>query len=353
MQVFNSFKSYDTKVLPPTPEAIEQAARLLIDGEVVAIPTETVYGLACNAKNPLAVAKIFRAKGRPQDNPLIVHISDMKMLGELVTSVSPTAKALAEHFWPGPLTMIFEKTPLVPYEVSGGLETVAIRMPNHKVAISIIRASGLPLAAPSANLSGKPSPTTAQHVFDDLNGKIPAIIDGGQCEYGVESTVVAVGGDTVRLLRPGAITVDDLKQVVSSVEVDDGVLAPLDENEQVPSPGMKYQHYSPNARVVIVDADIDAFLEYTTQYLQEHLDERIFGLVFDMDLDKVQNKLPCLSYGDTSLNQANQLFERLRELDKLGAQTVFARSPNQDGIGLAVYNRLLRAAGFEVVTVEK
>ena len=353
MQVYNSYKTYDTKLLPATPEAIEQAARLLRDGEVVAIPTETVYGLACNAQNPLAVAKVFRAKGRPQDNPLIVHISDLKMLYELAEEVSPTALALADRFWPGPLTMIFKKTERIPMEVSAGLDTVGIRMPNHKAAIGMIRASGLPLAAPSANLSGKPSPTTAQHVLDDLDGRIPLIIDGGPCQFGVESTVIAVSDGKVRLLRPGAVTVEELQSVVPAVEVDDDVLSPHDESQPVSSPGTKYRHYSPNARVIIIDASIDAYIAYVVHYLKEHADKRVFGLVFDGDLEKINNQVPCLCYGDTAQNQASQLFDRLRELDQLGAEIVFARSPACEGIGLAVYNRLLRAAGFEVIAIEQ
>lgn len=343
---------YDTKLLPASLPAYEEAARLLRQGEVVAIPTETVYGLACSAYDPVAVAKVFHAKGRPQDNPLIVHIADLSMLPAVAAVIPDTAMALAKRFWPGPLTIIFEKTDAVPDAVSAGLHTVAVRMPNHPAAVAVIREAGLPLAAPSANLSGKPSPTKASHVFDDLYGRIPLVIDGGASEFGVESTVIAVEGERVRLLRPGAVTAEDLRSVAAEVVIDEAVLSPLAEGQQVRSPGTKYKHYSPDAHVMIVDAALSDYIDYVERYAIAHPKVRVFGLVFDEDIPSVEGLFPYLAYGSSSKDQAKDLFECLRELDKLGAETVFARSPGLDGIGLAVYNRLLRAAGFEVITVE-
>ncbi len=334
----------ETVLLRPTPENIHIAAECLRAGEIVAIPTETVYGLAANALDTQAVRKIFEAKGRPQDNPLIVHISDMEMLPALVREIPDVAKRLAQAYWSGPLTMIFPKSDLVPAETSGGLDTVAVRMPAHPVAQQVIRAAGLPLAAPSANLSGKPSPTQAQHVRRDLQGKIRYVIDGGTCRYGVESTVISLQGDTITLLRPGAVTPQELS-LFGNVQIADAVLHQLKENERVLSPGMKYRHYAPRARVTIVEG---SFQDYC-RYLSLHAGEGVWGLVFDGEAAGLP--VPALEYGaqDSPLAQAQHLFDCLRQLDETGAQVVYARTPAQEGIGLAVYNRLLRAAAFSVV----
>ena len=243
-------------------EKYNEAACLLKDGQVVGIPTETVYGLAGNAYSEDAVKRIFEAKGRPQDNPLIVHISEFSELYELVSEVPENAKILADAFWPGPLTMILPKAEKVPYCTTGNLDTVAVRCPSHPIARKLIKLSGLPLAAPSANLSGKPSPTKAEHVFEDLNGRIPYIIDGGDCEEGVESTVITLATETPRLLRPGNVTLGQLKAVLGKVEVDDAVLNPLKNNETAASPGMKYKHYSPDAQITLVKGEYKSFCEY-------------------------------------------------------------------------------------------
>ena len=242
-----------TLELTNSKQDIQTAGKLLKDGELVAIPTETVYGLAADALNGEAVANIFKAKGRPMDNPLIVHIADLSQVDDLVAFVPPVLEDLAKAFWPGPLTVIMEKSDLIPDEVSAGLDTVAIRMPSHPDARAIIKAAGTPLAAPSANTSGMPSPTTAAHVMHDMDGKIAAVVDGGACEVGVESTVLTLCTRVPRILRPGRVTPEDLFDVLGEVDVDDAVLGQLAEGAVAASPGMKYKHYSPNAEVYIVD----------------------------------------------------------------------------------------------------
>ena len=256
----------NTEVLKVTKENIEEAAEragaLLRSGEVVGIPTETVYGLAANAFDEAAVAKIFKAKGRPQDNPLIVHISAFSELAALVKEVPESAKKLADAFWPGPLTMILPKSDKIPNAVCAGLATVAIRMPSHAVARAVIQKAGVPLAAPSANLSGSPSPTNAKYVYDDMNGKIPMILVGGSSKVGVESTVITLALDTPRVLRPGGITVEQLREVLGEVTVDDAVLHPLKQGVKVASPGMKYKHYAPKAEITILKGDFESFKSY-------------------------------------------------------------------------------------------
>lgn len=330
------------------PQAIQAAARILKDGGLVGIPTETVYGLAANALNGAAVAKIFAAKGRPMDNPLIVHISDISQLDRLVRQVPESAKKLAERFWPGPLTMIMPKSDIIPDEVSAGLPTVAIRFPSHPVARALIDAAGLPLAAPSANLSGHPSPTTAAHVMNDLRGKIEAVLDGGACGVGVESTVITLATNPPRLLRPGGITLEQLRDVLGTVEMDSAVLNPLAEGARAASPGMKYKHYSPKANVIILDGSFFAYKNYVNQ----HNNEGTAALCYngeDKELD-----VPAVCYGSESDcgEQARELFDALRKLDEMNAKTVYARCPEPKGVGLAVYNRLIRAAGFEVIHLD-
>lgn len=338
----------DTKVLLPTEENIAYAARLLNAGEVVGMPTETVYGLAANAFDENAVEKIFLAKGRPQDNPLIVHIDSMEMLERIVAAIPDTAKKLAERFWPGPLTMIFEKNDQIPSAVTAGMSTVAVRFPSHPVAQELIRAAGMPLAAPSANLSGSPSPTTAGHVYSDLNGRIPAILDGGACEVGLESTVILLRGEgNITLLRPGGITVRMLEETVQNVTVDRGVLNRIGEDEQALSPGMKHKHYSPHANLILIDSDFSAF----RRYVEARADCSVGAMVFDGE--ETELTIPCVTFGgqDEPVIQAKMLFRALRAVDEMGVDTIYARMPDVDGLGLAIYNRLLRAAGFEVISL--
>ncbi len=339
----------DTKILTPEKKNIEYAKDLILSGEVVGIPTETVYGLAANAFDVDAIEKIFKAKGRPQDNPLIVHICDMDMLKDITSKVSETALALGKKFWGGPLTMVLPKSDKIPRCVTAGLDTVAVRMPSHPVAIELIKACKVPIAAPSANLSGKPSPTTAKHVYNDLKGKIDCIIDGGECEVGVESTVIAVYNDSVEILRPGKITVDDLLEVVTSVKIDDGVFTKMTTDAVVSSPGMKYKHYSPNAKVVMVEGSISDFCDYVLK----NADEKTGVLVFDGEESLFDKE--CITYGkeNDSSNQASRIFDALREIDKRNLDVVYARAPKKSGVGMAVYNRLLRACGFEVKKLTK
>lgn len=334
----------ETKVLVNNQENIKMVSELLKKGEIVGIPTETVYGLAANALCEKAVEKIFIAKGRPQDNPLIVHISNLEMLNQLVEFVPQKAKFLIDKFWPGPLTIIMPKSKIIPYKITANLETVAVRMPNNKTALDIINQSGLPLAAPSANNSGKPSPTNANHVYDDMNGKIPAIIDGGDCEFGLESTVILVKDEKVVLLRPGAVTEKQLKQVVGEIEMAKGISNPVGENQKVESPGLKHKHYSPDAQIYIVKSNLEQFENFVN-----NINEDIHCLVFDGEQTNI-NK-PCLVYGNIAnpKEQAKNLFNNLREFDKINAKKVYVRFPRVDGIGLAVYNRLLRAAEFKVI----
>lgn len=327
------------------PEDIERAGDILRRGGLVAIPTETVYGLAANALDGGAVKRVYEAKGRPSDNPLIVHIAHLSQLAPLVQEVPESAGKLADAFWPGPLTMILPKSPRIPREVSGGLSTVAVRFPAHPVAQAVIRAAGMPLAAPSANLSGKPSPTSFAHVKEDLLGRVDALLDGGDCGVGVESTVITLAEGTPRVLRPGGITLSALRRVLGRVEVDPAVLHGLSEKEAPRSPGMKYKHYSPSAEVVLVDASPEKY----AGYVNEKGDG--YALCFDEDVVSV----PSVSYGGRYCGeeQAHRLFWALHRLDELGAKKAYAHMPSKRGVGLAVYNRLIRAAGFQVVRPEK
>ena len=333
----------ETKLLSDHAADLLEAAALLQQGKVVGIPTETVYGLAADARNPEAVRQIFAAKGRPADNPLIVHIAEMQALEQVAAVVPPLAVKLAERFWPGPLTMILPKRSDIPEITSGGLDTVGIRMPSHPVARALILLSGVPIAAPSANISGYPSPTTAQHVMRDMHGKIAAVVDGGGCSVGVESTVIALeNDDTVRILRPGYVTKEMLEEIVPQVTLDPAILHQLKEGQTVRSPGMKYQHYSPQAHVILVEGEWQNFAAYAEQ----NKADGVYALVFDGE-----ETLPCLTYGASGQEQAQQIFSKLRELDDRGAHKVYVRAPKPEGIGLAVYNRLIRAAGFEVIQV--
>lgn len=333
----------NTVILGISNEDMELAASLIKKGEVVGIPTETVYGLAADAMNEEAVKKIFAAKGRPADNPLIVHISSFDMVYDIASEIPPLAHKLAQKFWPGPLTMIMPKSDKIPDVTSGGLDTVGIRFPSHPVAQALINASGKPLAAPSANLSGSPSPTNCARVYEDMRGRIPAIIDGGESDVGVESTVISFEGDGIRILRPGKISVEDFLTVTDKVYIDNGVLAQLDANVVAKSPGMKYKHYSPKANIILVDSDVEAF----KKYVNDNKCENTYCLLFDES--EAVDGVGYLTYGVTSEEQAHYLFERLREFDEMGAKTVYARCPSKDGVGLAVYNRILRSAGFNLV----
>lgn len=334
-----------TERLMADEEGIRRAGALLRAGGLVGIPTETVYGLAADARNGSAVARIFRAKGRPADNPLIVHISDMAQLEELVREFPEAARKLAAAYWPGPLTIILPKKPGVPDEVTAGLDTVAVRFPSHPVAQKIIAAAGCPLAAPSANSSGKPSPTTAAHVLDDMDGRIDAVLDGGDCGVGLESTVITLASERPRLLRPGGITPEQLRAVLGTVDIDPAVTHQLTEGQKVLSPGMKYKHYAPDAAVTIVKGTA---VQYAA-YVNARAGEQVYAMCFTEDVPLL--RVSVLPYGaaEDAETQARMLFDCLRTLDQLGAKQVYAHCPPETGVGLAVYNRMLRAAGFSEV----
>lgn len=332
-----------TELMPFSEQAVRKAAEIMSQGGIVGIPTETVYGLAADAGNEAAVRSIFEAKGRPQDNPLIVHISRIEQLPSLVREIPPLALKLAEKFWPGPLTMIFPKSDKIPRTTSGGLDTVAVRMPSSPEARAIIDSCGFPLAAPSANLSGSPSPTSARHVMNDMDGRIPLIIDGGECSCGVESTVLCFPAeDRVRILRPGGVTAEMLSELCA-VEIDPAVTAEPEKGAKVLSPGMKYKHYSPRADVLIVDAHGDKF----RRWCKEHSGEGVIALSQESGCGGMFR-----GFGENPQEQAHRLFSLLREADECGAKRVYVEMPSREGIGLAVYNRLLRAAAFRIVSVD-
>lgn len=335
------------QITPDDQPALAEIGALLRAGGLIGIPTETVYGLAANALDGQAVAKIFQAKGRPQDNPLIVHIAAFSQLYPLVGEVPTQAIRLARAYWPGPLTMILPKSPAIPEEVSAGLDTVAVRMPSHPLARAIIQAAGVPLAAPSANLSGSPSPTTAQHVLADMAGRIQAVVDGGPCSVGVESTVVTLASPCPRLLRPGGITPEQLRAVLGKVEIDRAVEEQLAVGEKASSPGMKYKHYAPKAHVVILRGPFQRY----AQYVNNHAGAGVAALCYEGEEAALHVRaLSCGREGDPS-SQAQRLFDALRSLDAMGIHTAYARCPEKQGVGLAVYNRLLRAAAFEMIDV--
>ncbi len=340
----------NTQLLTNSQEDIKAAADILKSGGLVAIPTETVYGLAANALSGDAVRSIFEAKGRPSDNPLIVHIShidDIEKFG-LVREFPKSAKLLAERFWPGPLTIIMPKSDIVPTETTGGLDSVAIRLPSHPVAQEIIKAAGCPLAAPSANLSGSPSPTTAQHVLSDMQGRIPAVVEGGSCEVGLESTVITVCTEIPTVLRPGKVTLEELRDVLGKVNLSKAVLEELKEGEEAASPGMKYKHYSPKARVFLVKGSDMAFC----CYVNTKEPESTAALCYNSDVTALHCHTLPLGEKDDFDTQAHNLFAALREADEIeGVDTIYVRCPGTQGISMALFNRLIRAAGFQVITL--
>lgn len=342
----------NTLILSDSQKDIKTAAKIINDGGLVGMPTETVYGLAADALNGKAVEKIFKAKGRPMDNPLIVHIADFSDIGKynLVREIPKSAEKLAKKFWPGPLTIIMKKSNIIPDEVSAGLDTVAIRFPSHKTAQALIKESHTPLAAPSANLSGSPSPTTAQHVINDLNTKIDAVIDGGSSDVGVESTVITLVSDVPRILRPGGITLEQLQDVLGKVDVDDAVLHKLKDGVKVASPGMKYKHYSPKANVILLKCNDQEYIDY----VNKNANNDVAALCCDEDIKSLCVKTYSLGKRNDYTTHAHRLFDELRKIDEDKIiNTVYSRLPSVDGVGMAVYNRIIRAAGFEVIDLEK
>ena len=336
----------NTQVLPVNDKSIALAAELLQKGELVALPTETVYGIAADARNGEAVKKIFEAKGRPQDNPLIVHIYGMEMLKGIVSEVPDRAYKLAKAFWPGPLTMVMPRGGEVSDVTCAGLDTVGVRMPSHPVVQAVIKASGVAFAAPSANLSGKPSPTNAQDTLVDMDGRLPLILDGGESAVGVESTVVAVTGEHPMLLRPGYVTKEQMEEVLGEeVLVSPAILEKLKDGEVARSPGMKYKHYAPKADVTLLDGTFEQF----KAYVDAHAEQDPSCLCFTGEAEKLG--VPCVEYGreGDGADQAKHIFRCLRALDEQGDAVVYARCPQKDGLSMAVYNRLIRAAAFRVI----
>ena len=319
---------------------IDEAAIILRNGGVVAFPTETVYGLGADALNHKAVSKIYEAKGRPSDNPLIVHISDLEQCYSLTDGFNETIEKLAQHFWPGPLTIIVPKSNKVPDITTGGLDTVAIRMPDHPVALELIRRAGCPVAAPSANISGKPSPTKGEHVVEDMFGRIDAIITSGDCKVGIESTILDLSEDVPTILRPGILTPEELSKVMGKEVIIDPAINKIRDKDFVPkSPGMKYTHYAPNAEMIIFQGEKEKVITEIERVKEQK--------------EKEGYKVGIMLYDDQSyLEAAHELFAQLREFDKQNVDLILAGALNSDdSIGFAVMNRMLKSAGYNVVKV--
>ncbi len=333
--------------------SLQNAGEIIRAGDLVAFPTETVYGLGANALDAEACNKVFDAKMRPRDNPLIVHVlSPADFSDYAYTENQPLLNELARRFMPGPLTVILKKKDVIPDEVTVGLSTVALRCPSHPVARALIRVSGRPIAAPSANLSGRPSPTEANHVIEDMSGRIPMILDGGESEVGLESTVISLDGDQIRLLRPGFVTLEDLKSVTDHVIVSDAVLSALQQDQKAESPGMKYRHYAPKSPVTMVFGSEDRVIEFFI----EKISEGCGILCFEEDLEFLRGKgfdQNIISFGskDDLLSQASGLFDALRKFDSVSVPQIYTRQTKQDDLGLAISNRLLRACAFHSIEV--
>lgn len=343
-----------TQLLPVTPESLLRAGELIRAGELVVFPTETVYGLGADALNADAVGRIFEAKGRPGDNPLIVHISALEQLDPLIAGApSPAARRLMDACWPGPMTLIFPKSPAVPPRVTAGLDTVAVRFPAHPAARGLIDAAHRPIAAPSANRSGRPSPTTAEHVMEDMDGRVPMILDGGPCQVGLESTVIDVTGETPRILRPGGVTPARVAELCGGVAVDDAVLRPLKAGEKPRSPGMKYRHYAPAGELTIVRGDGEAVTRTIRDLYDAALSEGRRPLILALSGHiPAYGQRRALSLGADEAEMARAMFARLRDADALGADALFSEAVEADGLGLAVMNRLSRAAGFHIIDAQ-
>lgn len=330
-------------------QMIGRAAHIIMRGGLVAFPTETVYGLGCNAYDGEAALRVFKAKGRPADNPLIVHVAEPHD-AYAFAEPTPMYDKLAERFMPGPLTVVLPKKEIIPDEVTAGNDTVAVRCPSDPTAHALIKSAGCPIAAPSANRSGSPSPTTADHVFDDLDGRIDMILDGGPCMIGLESTVIKLDGENCTILRPGAITKEMLEEVCGTVSVAKAVIDPSAVKDgNVPSPGMKYKHYAPRAEVVLVSADREKFLAYVSKTASSG--DAV--MCAEEDMPAVRSDLICLPMGhaDRPEEASQRLYAALRTSDDRRAAHVFVRKPGTDGVELAMYNRLIRAAECKITEI--
>lgn len=335
-------------------EKIKEAAKIIAEGGLVAFPTETVYGLGADGKSPLAAQKIYEAKGRPSDNPLIVHIAQIEQLEDWGKDIPESAYKLAERFWPGPLTMVVKKQPSVPLETTGGLPTVALRMPRNEIALELIRESGCAIAAPSANTSGRPSPTKAKHVIEDLDGKIDMIIDGGTVGIGLESTIVDLTEEKIMILRPGAITKEMLEEVVEEVVVDPGLLE-TNAIEKPKAPGMKYRHYAPKGDLTIVHGSKGAVVEKINQLvtMQQSQGKKAAVIGTSETLEEYQGDV-ILSIGsrENEMEIAANLYDYLRKLDEEKVDVIYSESFHTPKMGQAIMNRLLKAAGHKIIEVE-
>lgn len=334
-------------------QSMQDAGAILKEGGLVAFPTETVYGLGANALDKDAARKTYEAKGRPSDNPLIVHIACMEDLEAITKEIPAVARTLAKEYWPGPLTMIFEKNELVPYETTGGLDTVAVRMPSEEIALQVIRAGGGYVSAPSANTSGRPSPTTAEHVAEDMTGKIEMIIDGGAVEIGVESTIVDVTVTPPMILRPGAITKEMLEGLIGEVAVDKTLLD-ADSKVAPRAPGMKYRHYAPKAELSVVEGELREVVAFINAMAKEKISQgkRVGIIATEETLEEYQcGDIKCVGTREDEMTIAGHLYGILREFDADEVDYIYSESFDADGIGSAVMNRLLKAAGHHVIQV--
>lgn len=334
-------------------DLMKEAGKIIKNGGLVAFPTETVYGLGGDALNPESSRKIYSAKGRPSDNPLIIHIADLQDLNKIVSYIPETARALAEHFWPGPLTMIFSKSEAVPYETTGGLDTVAVRFPSDKAAQALIKEAGGFVAAPSANASGRPSPTSGKHVFEDLQGKIEMLLDGGSCEIGLESTIVDMTEEIPVILRPGYVTEEMLEEVLRRVEVDRTILSNLS-GVAPKAPGMKYRHYAPKGELVIVSGESARVTAYVNDKIKEGASAgRKVGVIATDETIGFYEECLKKSVGKRKdeASVARRLYEILREFDEEGAEDIYSEAFDYGGMGHAIMNRLLKAAGHRMIKV--
>lgn len=329
-------------------EEIKKQAEILKAGETVIFPTETVYGLGANALDEDAVSKIYEAKGRPSDNPLIVHINDKKQIYNLVKDVPREAEIVMERFWPGPITIILNKKDIIPKRTSGGLDTVAIRMPSNKIANALIREAGIPIAAPSANISGRPSPTRASHVYEQMNHRVGGIILGNDCIYGLESTVLDLTGDVPTILRPGSITKEQLEKELGTVKLD-AALQKKEDNIKAKAPGMKYTHYSPNADVYIVSGEKSKVIDKINKLTEENNTKNLKTCIICLKSNKKHYIGKTICLGETLEDVAANLFDALIQADKEKCDIIYSESFTNEGIGCAIMNRLLKSAGYKII----
>jgi L-threonylcarbamoyladenylate synthase len=329
----------------PSKSIIARASKLISSGEIVAFPTETVYGLGANALDPSAISKIYQVKGRPSDNPLIVHIEDMKTLRELVSEIAPRDMRIIKKFWPGPVTLVLKKSKIVPKITTGGLDTIAVRMPRNKIALALIKRSGFPIAAPSANISGRPSPTNASHVKDDLDGKVKLILDGGSTEIGIESTVIDMTLRTPVILRPGGISKESIEDEIGKVHFHDSLMGPRTSTKKInKSPGMKYRHYSPNARVVIVEGSTIRAKAKIVELTEKLKDEGKKVSIMTASKSLKPNVDSVLYMGNTLGTIAKNLFANLRKADSDHIDVIVVQGIHYNNTGFAIMNRLKKAA---------